>query len=282
MNFVGPDYFAVHGVPLVLGREFAPGDHFGSPRVVVINEAMAALHWPGQNPIGKRLNFGDYVPKLRGLDEPWAEIIGIVKNVRHGGIDVPTRAYVYRAAMQYPRQEFEVMLRTSGAPDALASAARDAVNDFDPTLPMFATRTLGDVVQDASADVRHGSRLLASLAAMTVMLAGVGIFSVLAYVVAARRRDLAIRVALGATSTALAGSVMRHALSMLAPGIVVGVAGAFAAAGSLKALLYEVEPTDTAVFVGATLAVVAVAFLAAYVPARRAARVDPVSALKSE
>jgi putative ABC transport system permease protein len=123
--------------------------------------------------------------------------------------------------------------------------------------------------------------LLASLAGVTVVLAGVGVFSVLAYVVSARRRELAIRVALGARPAELIGSVMRQAARMIGPGVLVGVAGAFVAAGSLSTLLFEVEPTDSVVFVGATTTVVLVALAAAYLPARRAAKIDPVQALKA-
>jgi putative ABC transport system permease protein len=280
MNFIGPDYFAVHGVRVVRGREFAANDDFGAQRVVVINEAMAAMHWPNQNPIGRRVNFGNDSGPMRTFDEPWAEIIGVVANVRHGGIEVPLIPYIYRAALQYPRQEFQVMLRTSVQPDAVANTARTEVRAFDPAIPMFATRALIDVVNDASADVRHTSTLLATLAGLTVALAGVGVFSVLAYVVTARRRDLAIRIALGARPAALMRSVMRHAVSMIGPGVLAGLAGAFVAAGSLSALLFEVEPTDPAVFGAATLAIVVIALAAAYVPARRASRVDPVRALK--
>jgi putative ABC transport system permease protein len=279
MNFIGPDYFSVHGVRVLRGREFAATDDFAAPRVVLINEAMAALHWPNEDPIGHRVNFSLSQPG-RDFTEPWAEIVGVVANVRHGGVDIPAKAYIYRAAMQYPRQDFQVMLRTAVPPDALANAARAAVHAFDPTVPMFATRALSDVVDDASADVRHTSTLLLFLAGLTVVLAGLGVFSVLAYVVAARRRELAIRVALGARPAALVGSVMRQALWMLGPGVLVGLAAAIAASRSLQTLLFEVEPTDLTVFGFATVAIVAISLAAAYVPARRAATLDPVRALK--
>jgi len=279
MYFVGPDYFAVHGVRVLRGREFSPGDDFSAPRVVLINEAMAALHWPNQNPIGRRVNFSLSRPG-RDFTEPWAEVVGVVADIRHGGVDLPVKPYIYRSAMQYPRPDFQVMLRTSIPPDAVANAVRAEVRTFDATVPMFATQTLRDVVEGASADVRHTSTLLATLAGLTVALAGAGVFSVLAYVVAARRRDLAIRVALGARPAALVGSVMRQGVSMLVPGVLVGLAGAFAAAGSLQALLFQVEPGDLSVFALSTVAIIVISLAAAYVPARRAARLDPVRALK--
>jgi putative ABC transport system permease protein len=281
MDFIGPDYFAVHSVRIVRGREFASGDDFSATRVVIINEAMAAMHWPKENPLGRRLNFGAN-DLGTGFDEPWAEIIGVVADVRHAGIDGSARPYIYRAALQYPRREFDVMVQTSVAPASLTNAIRAEVRAFDPTVPMYAARPLEDVVNDASADVRGGSTLLASLAVLTVGLAGAGVFSLLACLVSARRRDLAIRVALGATPAVLARSVMYHAASMVVPGVIVGVAGAFVAMKSLGTLLYEVEPTDPAVYASATLGIIAVALVASYAPARRAALVDPLSTLKSE
>jgi predicted permease len=279
MRFVGPQYFAVHGVPLLRGREFAFTDDFQAERVVVVNEAMAALHWSGQDPIGKRVNFGMFSPR-HGLDEPWARIVGVVPDVRHGGVDVPVLPYVYRAATQYPRREFDVMLRTGVAPETLMSAVRAEVRAFDPTVPMFATRILADAVDEHTADVRHGSQLLVALALFTVVIAGAGVFSVLASVVAARRRDLAIRVALGAAPGTLARAVLRDAAFMILPGGMLGMVGALVAGGTLGSLLYEVDPADPVVFAGAATLVVVVGMLAAYAPARRAARVDPVVALK--
>jgi predicted permease len=279
MRFVGPDYFAVHGVRIVGGREFTARDDFGGPRVVIINQAMAALHWPDENPIGRRLNFGYWSPK-NGFDEPWAEIVGVVANVRHAGIDTAPFPMVYRSALQYPRREFDIMLRTAGSPERIAHVARAEVLAFDPDVPVYATRALDDVVDDASADVRHGAALLGLLATITVGLAGIGVFSLLAYIVMARRRDLAIRTALGATPSMLSRSVLRHSFLMLVPGLVIGLAVAVAVVGSLRTLLYEVEPLDASVFAGVATVTVVVSLLAAYIPARRAGRLDPISALK--
>lgn len=279
MAFVGPSYFAVHGVRVARGREFRVNDDFTAQRVVLINEAMAALFWPDQEALGHHVSFGQARPGT-GVSEPWAEIVGIVPNIRHGGVDVPIKPYVYRAATQYPRQDFQVMLRTSVPALAVANAARLEVQAFDPSVPMYATRPLSEIVADASADVRHTSTLLAALAVLTVGLAAVGVFSVLSYVVSARRRELAIRVALGAGPAALTGSVMGQSAWIILPGVLLGLAGSFGAAGALKALLYEVGPTDPIVFGLATAVVILLSLAAAYVPARRAARLDPVRSLK--
>ncbi len=280
LNFIGPNYFAVHGVRIIRGREFRVSDDFTAPRVVVINEAMAQMHWPEQDPIGRRVNFAAPSTPSKGFGEPWAEIVGVVADVKQGGVDVPVKPSIYRAALQYPRQDFQVMLRTSVPPDSVAAAARAEVRAFDPTVPMFAARRLSDVVDEASADVRHTSALLAAFAGLTVLLGGVGVYSVLAYSVAARRRELAIRVALGAEPRRLIAGVVRQTLSMLAPGVVVGLAGAALVTRALNVLLYEVSPTDPVVFVGAAVGLMFVAVAAAYVPARRATRLNPVTALR--
>lgn len=172
------------------------------------------------------------------------------------------------------------MLRTAVPPETLANQVRAEMRAFDPTVPMYAARSLADIVDDASSDVRQSSNLLAALATLTVGLAGTGVFSLLAYAVSARRRDLAIRVALGATPRALATSVLRHAAAMMVPGVALGLGAAVAVNGTIGTLLHNVEPLDPTALLWATLTVAFVALAASYIPARRAGRVDPVGALK--
>lgn len=279
MSFVGPGYFGLHHVSITRGREFTDADDFGAQRAVIINEAMAEMHWPGQNPLGRRLNFGDWHPRT-GFDEPWAEVVGVVANIRHAGIDVPARPIVYRSAFQYPLRTFSVMVRTSSRPTVIAGAVRAEVRSFDPAVPMFAVRPLSDIVDAASADVRHTTRLVALLASVTVALAGAGVFSLLAYTVSLRRREMAIRLAIGATPASLVRSVVGRAFWFLAIGLTAGAVAALLVVGGLQSLLFDVQALDPLGFGAAIFTMAAVAIAAAYLPARRASRLNPVSALR--
>lgn len=262
------------------GREFGAHDDFASPMVVVVNEAMARLHWPGQNPVGKRVNFGR---RTRGaLDEPWAEVIGVVADIRHGGVEQAPGPHVYRSAMQYARREFDVMIRTTVPPARVAADAREVVRTFDANIPIVSMAPLDETVSAATASTRYSSGLLSLFAAMTTLLCAVGIYSVLAYSVTVRRREIGIRMALGAAPARLVRDVLRAGSRMTLAGVVVGLGAAVAASRVLGSLLYEVSTRDPYVFAGTAAAVAAIAMSAAYIPARRAARVDPVLALRAE
>jgi putative ABC transport system permease protein len=279
--FVGPDYMSVHGARLVEGRDVTHDDLFGAPPVVLVNETMARMHWPGESPIGKRLNFGLYRPR-QGYDEPWAEVIGVVGDIRHAGVAVPARPEVYRSALQYPRQEFDLVLRTSVPPETLVPMVRARIRDVDPEILITATRRLADVVADATSPVRYTSALMSGLAAVTAVLCGFGVFSLLAHATASRQREIGIRLALGADRRRVAIDVIRQAVRLLAAGLLVGVAVAWYAARALESVLFEVTPSDPATFAVAAAAIAVVALVAALVPARRAAQEDPASVLRGE
>jgi putative ABC transport system permease protein len=280
MHFIGPDYFRVHRARLLAGREFTLRDVFSAPRVVVVNETMARMHWAGKIPIGRKVNFGR---RVRGtLDEPWAEVIGVVTDIRHGGLEVPSKPEIYRAALQYPRQEFAMMIRTSIQPERVAAQAREHVRAFDAEVPVFATRSLADIVADATATARYSSALLSLFAAITGVLCSFGVFSVLAYGVASRQRELGIRIALGAGPRRMVCSVVGDAARLLFGGIGMGLIAVVFTTRVARSMLYEVSPGDPGVIIGAVVAIAVSALLAAWVPARRAARTDPMVALKSE
>jgi putative ABC transport system permease protein len=266
MHFIGPDYFRVHRARLLAGREFTLRDVFSAPRVVVVNETMARMHWAGKIPIGRKVNFGR---RVRGtLDEPWAEVIGVVTDIRHGGLEVPSKPEIYRAALQYPRQEFAMMIRTSIQPERVAAQAREHVRAFDAEVPVFATRSLADIVADATATARYSSALLSLFAAITG--------------VASRQRELGIRIALGAGPRRMVCSVVGDAARLLFGGIGMGLIAVVFTTRVARSMLYEVSPGDPGVIIGAVVAIAVSALLAAWVPARRAARTDPMVALKSE
>ena len=282
LHVIGPDYFRVHRARLVAGREFTTRDTFSALRVVVINETMARMHWAGQTPIGRKVNFGRVRGRSASPDEPWAEVIGVVTDIRHGGVEMPPKPEIYRAALQSPRQEFEMMIRTSMQPESVATAAREQVRAFDAEVPVFAMKRLDDVVADATATTRYSSGLLSLFAAITAVLCAFGVFSVLAYGVASRQRELGIRIALGAAPRRLVLNVVGDAARLLIAGVGAGLVAALFATRVIAGMLYEVSPRDPGVMIGATVVIAVSALLAAWVPARRAALTNPIAALKSE
>ena len=279
LHFVGPQFFQLHGVRVIAGREFSDRDDFSGSRVVMVNETLARLHWPNQNVIGKRVNFGT---RRKGIyDEPWAEVVGLVADVRHGGIDLPVKPEVYLPILQSARSVFQVVLRTSN-PDLAALELRRRLRSFDAEMPVFGLRPLDAAVQDATATVRYSSRLLGLSALVTSILCAYGVFSAFAYVVAGRRREFGIRVALGAQPRSLAGDVLFRAAGVAGLGLAAGLPLALASSNLLAGLLYEVSPRDPVVSVGAAATLVTVALGASCVPARRAATVDPIVVLREE
>ncbi|OFW23360.1 MAG: hypothetical protein A3G21_10725 [Acidobacteria bacterium RIFCSPLOWO2_12_FULL_66_21] len=280
LHFVGPKYFRVHGVRILAGREFSDGDDFTAPRRVIVNETMARVHWPGQNPIGRRVNFGSR--RRAVFDEPWAEVIGVVADIRHAGVDVPVKPEVYRASWQYPHSVFDVMLRTSIAPQRVATEIRDVVQAFDSGVPVFAIRPLSDTVDQATAESRYSATLLGLFAGIAAVLCALGVYSVFAYAVARQQRELGIRIALGATSARMEIDVLWRMARVVSAGLAAGVLLAFASSRLLASLLYEVSPRDPAAIVAAVCALEMAALVGAWLPARRAGRVDPIVVLRAE
>jgi putative ABC transport system permease protein len=277
---VGPGFFRVYGGRIVEGRDFTEHDRYDSPRVVIVNETMARMHWPDKSPIGRRLNLGSYSGAKKEYDEPWHEIIGVVADIRYGGVEEPFLPDVYRTATQHPLWGGYAVLKTTVKPEELGTVALAAIRAIDPEIPTYAARTLQDLVDESTAMTRYNSALLSICAALTTLLCGFGLYSMLVYAVAARRRELGIRIALGAGSRRMVAGVLRQALWPLASGLAVGLVAAWYAMQVLAGALYEVSPRDPLAFVGAAFIVAALSLIAAWIPAARAARVDPVAALK--
>ena len=277
MRSIGPGYFGLHGARVVAGREFTDRDDFTGPSVVLVNETMARLHWPRQQALGRRINFGS---RRKGVyDEPWAQIVGVVADIRHGGIDMPVKPEVYLPIMQRSRQLFQVLLRTSH-PDAVLPELRRRLRAFDAEMPVFDVRALDDVVSDATATTRYSSRLLMLSALLTAALCAAGVYSAFAFAVAARRREFGIRIALGARPRVLAGHVLLQAAFVAGLGVAAGVPLALASSTALAGLLFEVSPRDPVVATAAAAILALMALAAAWAPARRAATVDPIIALR--
>jgi putative ABC transport system permease protein len=272
---VGGDYFQAQGIRLLRGRMFDERDHAKSPTVMVINEELARELFPGEDAVGKRLtyNWGDDID---------GEIIGVVRNVHETSLtDKPATAF-YRPFSQFPDGNLNVLIRTTGDPMALAGSVRAQIKALDPNLPVASVRTMQSVVGDATARSRMSSYLLAGFAGIALLLAAIGLYGIISYGVAQRRGEIGVRVALGANRGDILGLIVRQGMALTAVGLVVGLVGAFILTRLLRSLLFGVTTTDAATFVAVPFLLAGVALLASYLPASRAARVDPAIALRAE
>ncbi|MGE0463052.1 MAG: ABC transporter permease [Vicinamibacterales bacterium] len=273
---VSPGYFAALGVPIVRGREFERRDAVIDPRVLVINEAMARREFPGQDPIGQRFSFG---PGPDGEPE-WLEIVGVVGNIRQYGVDqdpVPTTFAVHTSA---PGQPLTIMVRSAGDPVAVTGAVRSALQGIDASLPITRMRPLDEVIGASLTQRRFNMTLLAVFAGIALVLAIAGIYGTVSYAVAQRTQELGIRVALGATGNDVLRLVLWDGLKPVVLGLVLGLIGAFALRTSLDRLVYGISTSDPITFIALPLLLAIVAVVASLVPALRAARVDPMTALR--
>jgi putative ABC transport system permease protein len=273
-NIVSTGYFHTMGIPLLSGRVFDDHDRADKPPVVVINATMAGQVWPGENPVGRRLRF-------KGRDG-WATVIGVVGDVKHTGLDQQPVAQVYSTHDQDPRIFACLVARTKGDPLAMAGALRQAFWSVDPEQPVWKVRSMEDLMRGSRGSAQAMATLVGVFAGVSVILAAVGLYGVMSYAVSARTREIGIRMALGARSREVMRLVVGRGLALTAVAVVVGVAGAAALSRLLASLLFGVTATDAVTFAAAAGLMVAVSFLASYLPARRAARVDPLSALAEE
>ena len=269
------------GERLVAGRWLADADRDGSVDVALINEAMAAKYWSGQDPIGRRFRQGDAM-------RPWITVVGVVGNVRHNGITAEIKPKFYRAFAQWhrssggPARNMTLVIRTAADPLALVSSVRAQIRRLDANLPIAAIQTMQDVVDTSIATPRLTGTLLASFAGLALLLAAVGIYGVLSYVVTQRRQEIGIRMAIGAAPSRVLRLVLQQGLVYAGIGAVVGIAGAMAASRLLTSLLHGVDPIDPATFAIAPVLLILVAAVASVLPARRATLVDPVHAMRAD
>jgi predicted permease len=273
VSFVSPGYFDVLGVPLLAGRAFATSDRTGTPRVVVIGRATAALLWPGEDAVGKTLS-------LRGFDG--ATVVGVVDDVRYENIEEAPRPNVYISASQSARQEGFLLVRTMVDPASLVSAIRQTLREMDSNLPLFDVRMMRERVEAETWRTRFSTLMISLFASVTLLLSAVGIYGVLSYSVDRRSHDIGVSKALGATQTSVLKGVVGRALLTVIVGIALGIAAALAGARLLAALLYETSPYDPLTYGAVALVFITVALAAGYFPARRASSVNPVDALRAE
>src|SRR5215813_5861981 len=286
---VTPNYFRSVGMQLRAGRSFTDQDNQASPKVTIINETMARRFWPGENPIGKHvaLNFESmrfHPDRAPDLDVPLGmrEIVGVVADVRHAGLATAAFAEMYIPLEQRPNSDMTLAIRTSGDPLSLASAARQAVVEIDRDQPVANITTMAQLVSSSVAQPRFNFLLLTVSAVVALVLATVGIYGVISYSVTQRTREIGIRMALGAQRRDVLRLVMGQGMVLALLGLVIGLAASLALTRLLTSLLFGVSSTDLVTFVSVSVLLGIVALLASYLPARRAAKVDPLSALRYE
>ena len=279
------DYFATMGIPIVQGRGFEPSDAASPGLVAVVNEKLVSTFWKGLNPIGQRLRpcCGDQVP--------WYTVVGVARDVKQGGLDqetgsefyifVPQTAHLPEGRARAPFT-MNVVLRTSLPPAALARTIDGIVRDVDPAVPVVRLREMDDVFAESIQRPRLLAQLLTTFAVLALLLAAVGTYGVLSYVVAERRREIGIRMALGAGRSSVLAQVMKQGLVLTAAGVVAGLAGALGLNRLIGSLLFGVQPTDAATLAAVVATIAVVAVVACGWPAWRASRLDPNVALRAE
>jgi predicted permease len=276
-----PGYFQTIGIPLKRGRFFTDDDKPGSPQVVLLTESAVRQYFPNEDPIGKRITLG----WGRGPGTPRAggEVVGIIGDVKDAGLDETDPPQIYLDYRQWPVSGMSVVMKTAVSPASVSEAARRAVYSVDPNMPVANVRTLEDIVSRSISQPRFYMTLLAVFAAVALVLAAIGIFGVLSYAVAQRTREIGIRMALGAQERTVLGLVVRQAMALAGGGVAIGVVCALLLSRSLvAALLFSTSPHDAVTFATVAVLLTAVALAASYIPARRATRVDPIVALRSE
>jgi putative ABC transport system permease protein len=272
---VSPDYFQTMRIPLVKGRLFTEHDDSAAQRVAVINESLARRIFPGEDPIGKQIRMGIDSKVVR-------EIVGIVKDVKHYGLEAKFTMQMYEPYRQQPMNTMVFLLRTDTDPASLASAARRVIFSLDKDQPVSQAITLEDLVAASASQRRFNTLLIGFFAVVALVLAAVGIYGVVAYSVAQRTHEIGVRMALGAQKRDVFSLILRQGMLLVVAGVALGLAGAMALTRLISQLLFGVSALDAATFVSTSLLLAAVALLACYLPARRAARVDPMVALHYE
>jgi putative ABC transport system permease protein len=275
-------YLETLGERLVRGRSIRASDDERSPLVGLINEEMARRYWGGRDPIGRRFRIG------MNASRPWVTVVGIVRDVRHNGVTavIKEKFYVPHAqwhrSVGFPARSMYLVARAPGRAEVLLPSIRAQLRSLDPSIPLARVRTMEDVVDTALSEPRFTSALFTVFSVLAVALAAIGIFGVLSYLVTQRRREIGIRIAIGAAPRDVRRQVLGRGLALAAAGIALGAAGAFALGRAVVVLLYDVPAYDPASFASSAAVLLLVALAASYIPARRATAVDPVAALRTE
>jgi predicted permease len=275
-QYATPDYQAVMGIPLREGRWFDTRDDLESEDVIIVNEALARRYYGDQSPLGSRI-------RVFGVRGEWATVVGVVGNVRHNGITSAPKERWYRPAAQQPSRTMTLTLQArSGEASALVEPVRRVISELDSRMPVSEVRTMDEVMAGSVAQPRFAMLLLAVFSGVALTLALVGIYGVLAYAVSRRTPEIGIRMALGADRGRVVGMVVKQGMRMALVGVALGVGGAFGLTRFMQGMLYGVTPGDPVTFLSVPILFAAVALLACWIPAARAAKVRPAVALRGE
>ena len=275
---IAGDYFKALGIPLLSGRSFGRSDDAESPRVVVINRTLAELYWGDGDPLDARVGFGR-TPKS---EEDWLRVVGVVGDVQNAGLEEPTHPEMYFPAAQRPTNELSMVVRTRVPPVGLTEEIRSAVMEVDPLQPIYRVQTMDEVVSRSVADRTFDTLLLSVFAALALLLAVVGVYSVMSYDVSLRRSEVGLRMALGADRGGVIGLFLGRGLRLALAGAVVGGLLAALATRLLESRLYGVQATDPTTYATGAAVLLVVAAAACALPAWRAARMEPTQALRDE
>jgi predicted permease len=271
---VSPGHFKTVGIPLLFGRDFATTDDTTSVNVGIVDETLANRYWKGAEALGKRIHTGG--------DTAWLTIIGVVGAVRDGDPSLPLEPHLYASVLQIGANRLSLAVRTSGSARPVVASVRRAVAEVEPSIPLDDVKSLSTIIDQTFATRRLTKLLLGGFALIGVILAAVGIYGVMSLHVANRAREFGIRLAIGADPKAVVKLVLREGAVLAALGVVLGVGGAILLTRWIVSLLYDVSPTDPLVLVSLPLMLAGIALLACYLPARRAAKSDPLAVLRTD
>ena len=269
---IGSGYFKTMGIPIRAGREYNSTDTLESPRTVVISEAMARRYWPEGKALGGRVRFGPNA----------AEVIGIVADAKYSSINERPRAQLFLAMSRNEVSTLRLFARASGSPAPMVAEIRNAIRALDATLPVYDARTVSEHMQVAVFAQRMAANLLGAMGVLALLLAAIGLYGVMAYAVSQRTQEMGIRLALGASPSSLLNMILGQGMKLTAIGLAIGLAlalGAFGSIGAVRTLLPGISPLDPITFITVPLTLTLIAFLATWIPGRRAGKVDPLVAL---
>jgi len=272
----GSDYFRTMNITLSRGRAFSESDTSGSPAVMIVSQAFVNRYFPNEDPLGKRIIFD-------GKDKTPQEIVGVAADIHRKGLDAEVEPEFYVSYLQRPERRMNIVMRTDQVdPSQVIKAARAEVKAFDPNQVIWRTQTLEQLLRTSVAPRRFNMMLLGVFASIALVLAAVGLYGVMSYAVSWRTHEIGIRMALGAGRTTVLSLVVREGMKMALLGLAIGLITALLLSRLLRGLLYGISPTDPLTFAGVSMILVFVSVLACLIPARRATRVDPIVALRSE
>jgi putative ABC transport system permease protein len=278
VRFISPDYFRTMEIPALKGRAFTEQDGIDDQRVAVVNREMASRIWPGADPLGQRLTFGDPTQPTA----KWMTVVGVVGDVRGSNLGNESEMELYCSQYQNPSSEAALVVRTAADPLSLVAPIRRALQEIDGDLPLDKVQTMEQVVSSSLAQNRVKTVLLGIFAALALVLAAVGVYGLVSFSVAQRTHEIGIRIALGARRVEVLAMIIRQGMKLIAIGLAVGLGGAFASSRLLADQVFKVSVVDPLTYIGVPVVLTAVALLANWLPARRATRVDPLAALRSE